>query len=527
MAYQAIYRKWRPTVFEDMVGQNHITETIKNELVSNKLAHAYLFCGTRGTGKTTMAKILSRAVNCENPLPDGNPCNSCDACTGIMNNAVMDVIEIDAASNNGVDNIRELRDDVLYTPASVKYKVYIIDEVHMLSTGAFNALLKTLEEPPAHVLFILATTEPHKIPATIQSRCQRFDFRRISAHNIAGRISEITRKDNIQITSDAVRMVAELGDGSMRDALSVLDLLTGIKGEITVSDIENVTGLIGKTFLTGMTAALFSGDISKALNILNDVLVSGKETTNTAEELLAFLRELLICRFTDNPENLLDKTEETVKSLTDIANQISKESIVHAINLLSTAIYSMKTSTNPRAVLESTFVKLCFPETDSSSDAFAARIARLENVGTVNVAPPKPVEIPKPKVTEPVVQETPVFTEPAPVPPEEKQISDSGKIRKKLYAQYPYLSLLGDNVEFVNQNKTTMVVCENSADMAIANNPVFIKDLEDFLETKVRITYKGAKDEKIVTDPFETLLKNASQFENIEIIEREGTQQDG
>ena len=194
MAYRAIYRKWRPVTFEDVVGQAHITDTLKTELVTGKTAHAYLFCGTRGTGKTTTAKILSRAVNCENPLPDGNPCNECSACRGILNNTVMDVIEIDAASNNGVDNIRQLRDEVIYTPSEVKYKVYIIDEVHMLSGGAFNALLKTLEEPPAHVLFILATTEPHKIPATIQSRCQRFDFRRISVDNIAAALPKLLQK---------------------------------------------------------------------------------------------------------------------------------------------------------------------------------------------------------------------------------------------------------------------------------------------------------------------------------------------
>ena len=200
MAYQAIYRKWRPLVFEDVVGQEHITGTLENELITGKVAHAYLFCGTRGTGKTTTAKILSRAVNCQNREKNGNPCNECDSCKGILSGTVMDVIEIDAASNNGVDNIRELRDEILYTPASVKYKVYIIDEVHMLSTGAFNALLKTLEEPPSHAIFILATTEPHKIPATIHSRCQRFDFRRISNRHIAGRIGEIVKKDGIDIT---------------------------------------------------------------------------------------------------------------------------------------------------------------------------------------------------------------------------------------------------------------------------------------------------------------------------------------
>ena len=227
MAYQAIYRKWRPLSFEDVVGQNHITDTLKTELKTNKIAHAYLFCGTRGTGKTTTAKIFSRAVNCEHLTPDGNPCNECESCKGILNGTVMDVSEIDAASNNGVDNIRELREEIIYSPSSSKYKVYIIDEVHMLSKGAFNALLKTLEEPPAHAVFILATTEPHKIPATIRSRCQQFDFRRISKKDITGRIGEIVRGDNISITPDAISLVAELGDGSMRDALSVLDLCTG------------------------------------------------------------------------------------------------------------------------------------------------------------------------------------------------------------------------------------------------------------------------------------------------------------
>ena len=390
MAYQAIYRKWRPTTFEDVVGQQHITDTLKTEIKTNRLAHAYLFCGTRGTGKTTTAKILSRAVNCENPLPNGNPCNECASCKGILSNTIMDIVEIDAASNNGVENIRELRDEISYTPANVKYKIYIIDEVHMLSTSAFNALLKTLEEPPAHAIFILATTEPQKIPATIQSRCQRFDFRRISARNIAGRIGEITRKDGINITPDAIGLVAELGDGSMRDALSILDLCSGIEGEITRKDIENVTGSVNRTALINLAVALVNSDISLSVSIINKMMEAGKEIGNLIDELIMCLREILICKLVENPSEIVDKSPEDIETYKSIANNTQKEVLLYIIKVLSETAALCKTSTNPRVMLEASAVKICDPSADASTEAFAARLGKIEamiKTGNIPVSP--------------------------------------------------------------------------------------------------------------------------------------------
>ena len=408
MAYQAIYRKWRPTTFEDVVGQSHITDTLKTEIKTNRLAHAYLFCGTRGTGKTTTAKILSRAVNCESPLPNGNPCNECSSCKGILSNTIMDIVEIDAASNNGVENIRELRDEISYTPANVKYKIYIIDEVHMLSTSAFNALLKTLEEPPAHAIFILATTEPQKIPATIQSRCQRFDFRRISAKNIAGRIGEITRKDGINITADAIQLVAQLGDGSMRDALSILDLCSGIEGEITREDIENVTGSVSRTALVNLAVALINSDISSALSLINKMMESGKEIGNLIDELILCIREILICKIMDNPSEVVDKSPEDIETYKNIAVSAPKEVLLYIIKVLSETAALCKTSTNPRVMLEASAVKMCDPASDGSTEAFAARLGKMEAMiatGKIPVA-----SIPAPAVA-PVVVETPAVVE--------------------------------------------------------------------------------------------------------------------
>lgn len=532
MAYRAIYRKWRPIVFEDVVGQKHITDTLKNEIITNKTAHAYLFCGTRGTGKTTTAKILSRAVNCENPLPDGNPCNQCSACKGILNNSVMDVIEIDAASNNGVDNIRELRDDVIYTPAEVKYKVYIIDEVHMLSGGAFNALLKTLEEPPAHVLFILATTEPHKIPATIQSRCQRFDFRRISASNIAGRVAEIASKDGIKISDEAVRLVAELGDGSMRDALSVLDLCTGIDGEISVTDIENVTGAVSKKFLYEITSSALGGNISVALSSLNSALINGREVTAIADDLLGFLRELLICKFSEDAQDILDKTKEVIARYKQVADSIETESLVHSIGLLSETIYALKTSSNQRAVLEAALVKMAFPQCDNSSNAFAARIKRLEEGVPVKVETPKaqtpvppppvyeepPFDIPEPIVEEikpEPIKEQPKVVEPA-KEPDVKIEGEHVNLKDKIFTQAPYLRILGEKVEFIKQNETMLVVCETKVDSD--NGNIFIKDIENICGCKVRLTYKGEFDINTQSDPFDELLSKANDFEQINLL---------
>ena len=423
MAYQALYRRWRPLTFEDVVGQPHITDTLKTELITKKVAHAYLFCGTRGTGKTSTAKILSRAINCEALTVNGNPCNECASCKGILGGTIMDVIEIDAASNNGVENIRELRDEVLYTPANVQFKVYIIDEVHMLSTGAFNALLKTLEEPPAHAVFILATTEPHKIPATIQSRCQRFDFRRIKNAHIAGRIGEITRKDSIAITQDAIALAASLGNGSMRDALSILDLCSGVEGEITKSMLEDIAGVPGSAVLFGTAQALIAADTAGAIEQVNRSIGMGRDILNLAEELLGFFRELLICRFSASPAEIFDKSDEDISHMKELASSCAEETIIHAISSLSEAISVCRWAANPKVILETCLIKICRPELDASTEAFAARIKRLEAAavtGGLSVPATTAPIVPAIPVT-PVVQSTPAPVAPAvpDIPPED------------------------------------------------------------------------------------------------------------
>ena len=278
MSYTALYRKFRPSTFDQVKGQDHIVQTLKNQINANRIGHAYLFCGTRGTGKTSVAKIFAKAVNCEHPV-DGSPCNECETCRGITNGSAMNVIEIDAASNNGVDNIRQIRDEIQYSPSSGKYTVYIIDEVHMLSIGAFNALLKTLEEPPAYVIFILATTEPHKIPITILSRCQRYDFKRISIDTIAARLSELMEKESIEVEDKAIRYVAKAADGSMRDALSLLDQCIAfyLGQKLTYDNVLDVLGAVDNEIFSRLTRSVIDSDVTTSLNILDEIIMQGRE----------------------------------------------------------------------------------------------------------------------------------------------------------------------------------------------------------------------------------------------------------
>lgn len=315
MAYLAIYRKWRPQVFEDIIGQSHITTTLKNQIVNDKVSHAYLFCGTRGTGKTTAAKVLAKAVNCLNPQ-NGSPCNECEICKGISDGSIMDVTEIDAASNNSVDNIRNLRDDVNYVSTRTKYRVYIIDEVHMLSTGAFNALLKTLEEPPAHVIFILATTEVHKIPETILSRCQRFDFKRISPNDIIVRMKEIAAADGISITDSAYATLAKMADGSMRDGLSILERCVSACGnQISDESIMSVLGIAQADLLFGLAAAIISSDSERALLAVDSAVKEGKDLNTVFDSLIKHLRDLMICKIMQNPEVAVDYSSDLLVRL--------------------------------------------------------------------------------------------------------------------------------------------------------------------------------------------------------------------
>ena len=301
MSYTALYRKFRPSTFDQVKGQDHIVQTLKNQINANRIGHAYLFCGTRGTGKTSVAKIFAKAVNCEHPV-DGSPCNECETCRGITNGSAMNVIEIDAASNNGVDNIRQIRDEIQYSPSSGKYTVYIIDEVHMLSIGAFNALLKTLEEPPAYVIFILATTEPHKIPITILSRCQRYDFKRISIDTIAARLSELMEKESIEVEDKAIRYVAKAADGSMRDALSLLDQCIAfyLGQKLTYDNVLDVLGAVDNEIFSRLTRSVIDSDVTTSLNILDEIIMQGREPGQFVNDFIWYLRNLMLIKTSED-----------------------------------------------------------------------------------------------------------------------------------------------------------------------------------------------------------------------------------
>ncbi len=407
MAYQAIYRKWRPTVFDDVVGQEHITETLKNQLKTGKLAHAYLFCGTRGTGKTTAAKILSRAVNCENPQ-NGSPCNECSICRGIADGSIMDVYEIDAASNNGVDNIREIIDDAKYVASEAKYRVYIIDEVHMLSGGAFNALLKTLEEPPEHVIFILATTEAHKVPQTILSRCQRFDFKRIRPEDIIRRMREIAMGDELSITDEAYRLLAQLADGSMRDGLSILERCISAAGNsLTYDTIISVLGITGSAPLFKIADAVNEGSAKGVLEIIDSLMKDGKDLHVFADNLLEHYRSLMVCKVTEDPSRLLDCDAQQLVQLKAQAEKTSYEKLANAASAISNARSEAKWVKEPRIIYELALIKLTRPELDVTYDAILDRLAECEDKiknGVVQTVPAaaeqkeeKPQEAPKPK----------------------------------------------------------------------------------------------------------------------------------
>jgi len=389
MAHQAIYRKWRPMIFEDIVGQGHITNTLKRQITTGRIGHAYLFCGTRGTGKTTCAKVLSRAVNCLNNK-DGSPCNECAICKGIIDGSILDVTEIDAASNNGVDNIREIRDDVRYAATNAGYTVYIIDEVHMLSSGAFNALLKTLEEPPEHVIFILATTEPHKVPQTILSRCQRFDFRRIKPSDIVVRMKQIAYGDGLNLDEDAYTLLARLGDGSMRDALSLLERVVSACGNtITSNDINNTLGLSGLEVSHKLLSSIIDGNVEEIISIVDNCLSEGKDLRNFIDSFIKYLRDLLVIKVSQSAADSLDYSEEELVRLRGLANRLTFEKISHATALLSEAHSEAKWLTSPRVVYEMALIKLAKPEIDRTPQGILDQISNIEKSFT----PAAPVSI--------------------------------------------------------------------------------------------------------------------------------------
>ena len=407
--YRALYRKYRPSTFSDVVGQNHITQTLMNAVSAGKTSHAYLFTGSRGTGKTSCAKILAKAVNCEHPV-NGNPCNECAICKGIDSGSVLDVVEIDAASNNSVDNIRDLREEANFTPANAKYRVYIIDEVHMLSAGAFNALLKTLEEPPAHVIFILATTEVHKLPATILSRCQRFDFKRIQPETMAVRLKQVAELENMTIDNDAAVLVARIADGALRDGLSILDQCAGRSSHIDSALVSEVAGLAGREVLHKFTACVADRDSSTAIDLLAGLYQNSYDMERLCVEMINHFRNYLMVKTVKKSRELIICTDDEYNSILSGAENFTLENIIFGLDLFQDTLTRIKAGSNARIEMEMAFIKLCEPKLDESNQAILDRIAQLERSvrNGVAVTPKATAEAPKPPVAEvkPVVQET-------------------------------------------------------------------------------------------------------------------------
>lgn len=434
--YQVLYRKWRPQTFADVVGQPHVTASLSGAVKSGRLSHAYLFTGSRGTGKTSCAKILAKAVNCLHPV-DGNPCNECEICRGIDNGSVLDVIEIDAASNNGVDNIRDLREEANYTPTAAKYRVYIIDEVHMLSTGAFNALLKTLEEPPEHVKFILATTEVHKLPSTILSRCQRFDFKRIEPQDIAARLQYVANEENIALRADGAMLIARISDGAMRDALSLLDRCAAYGAEITEAVVSDAAGLAGREYLFSLTDAVCARDSAKTLTLLNDLYNNACNMERLVADLLSHFRNMMLARSVPNYKDLIICPQAELEKISVQAQNFTLARILAAMDILNETAVRLKAGANGRATVEMALLRLADPQLDADYGALVSRIAELErrmdtgafqapvkpNNFTEN--PKNPAKTPTPETEKSAAQvEKPIEqsakSEPAPQPTAEK-----------------------------------------------------------------------------------------------------------
>ena len=414
MSYVALYRKARPSVFDDVRGQDHIVTTLKNQVMAGRIQHAYLFCGTRGTGKTSIAKIMAKVVNCENPV-NGNPCNECASCRQIAAGNSMNVIEIDAASNNGVDNIREIVEEVRYRPTQGKYKVYIIDEVHMLSQGAFNALLKTLEEPPSYVVFILATTEVGKIPVTILSRCQRYDFHRIDAATLVSRMRELVQREGVEAEERALQFIARSADGSMRDALSLLDqCIAFYMGEkITYEKALKALGAVDTDVFASLTASIIQGDAGSAVLTFAQMMERGREAGQFVSDYIWYLRNLLMVQTEEEAMDLVDAPAEQILKMQNLAGSVAPEIIMRYIRVLSELQNNMRFATNRRVLVEIAFIRLCRPQMERTEDSVRDRIRMLEDrleeieMNGLMVSPPDPYSYSAPILTEEKVETAP------------------------------------------------------------------------------------------------------------------------
>lgn len=519
MSYTALYRKFRPVEFEDVKGQEHIITTLKNQIEANRIGHAYLFCGTRGTGKTTVAKIFAKAVNCEHPV-NGSPCGECAMCRSIAAGTSMNVIEIDAASNNGVDNIREIREEVAYRPTEGKYKVYIIDEVHMLSIGAFNALLKTLEEPPEYVIFILATTEVHKIPITILSRCQHYDFKRISIETITDRMRDLMQEEQVEVEEKALRYVAKAADGSMRDALSLLDQCIAfyLGQKLTYDNVLEVLGAVDTDVFSRLLRSVIRRDVPKVLDIVDDLVMQGRELTQLATDFTWYLRNLLLVKTSDNIEDVLDVSTENMQQLQEEAGMVESDMLLRYIRIFSELSGQLKYAAQKRVLLEVALIKLCTPAMETSSDSILDRIRVLEEKleqGAISGVQERVVY---------VKEDGQALAEPTPRPelpnavPEDMQqvvknfrpIADEASGMLRNYLKKARLSLAGDN--------RLMIVMPDALGADFVGREDRRKELESLIENrigkKVEVEVRHVEEGRRFEDTFVDIEKKI----NMEII---------
>lgn len=524
MSYTALYRKFRPDTFADVKGQEHIVTTLKNQLKANRIGHAYLFTGTRGTGKTTVAKIFARTVNCENPSEDG-PCGRCRICKAIAAGASMNVIEIDAASNNGVDNIREIVEEVSYSPAEGKYKVYIIDEVHMLSIGAFNALLKTLEEPPSYVIFILATTEVHKLPITILSRCQRYDFKRISIDTITDRMKELVTAENVQVEEKALRYIAKTADGSMRDALSLLDqcIAFHLGKELTYDKVLDVLGAVDTEVFSRLLRHILDRNVLGCVELLEEIVMQGRELTQFVTDFTWYLRNLMLVQASDNLEDVIDMSTDNLKRLKEESELVEMDRIVRYIRIFSELSGQIRYAAQKRILVEIALIKLCKPEMETDQEAILDRIRQVEDKvenGVVMVsgegaapAASGTVKKPRPQLPKAIPEDIQQIVAKWPV------IVGSAENPMRIYLKGANLSLGGDN-------RLMLVLEDGVSSDYFTQHPGNKEQLEallsDFAGKEIEVNIQTVKGRK----EFEENYVDLSQLVNMDIEEEEDDGED-
>lgn len=520
MSYTALYRKFRPQEFEDVKGQEHIVTTLKNQIKADRIGHAYLFCGTRGTGKTTIAKIFAKAVNCEHPV-DGSPCGECPSCKAISAGTSMNVIEIDAASNNGVDNIREIREEVAYSPTEGKYKVYIIDEVHMLSIGAFNALLKTLEEPPSYVIFILATTEAHKIPITILSRCQRYDFKRITIDTIAARLSELMEAEQVEVEEKAIRYIAKAGDGSMRDALSLLDQCIAfyLGQKLTYDHVLEVLGAVDTEVFSQMLRKIMEKDIPGVIGLLEELIIQGREPGQFVVDFTWYLRNLLLVQSSDNMEDVLDISSDNLLLMKEEAQMIDAGQLMRYIRVFSELSNQIRYATQKRVMIEIALIKLCKPEMEEDYASLAERIAQLEKKIEEGVPVQMAASVPNHGGTSEISQSAsakPRPQLPKAIPEDVQQVVRnwnsileglSGMLKN--YLRPAHLSLGGES--------QLLIVLDDEVAEGIVNSDLHRQELKDAIAAKIGKEVEVRIQLNQTNRPFEESFPDIGKLINMEV----------